>query len=198
LVTAVERFRKFLFGRHFILQTDHRPLLALFRTSNTKGLDTRTANRLKRWALRLIGYDFDIEYVRTDHFGYADALSRLIHETRQATDPEMEEVVASLSEIDSELQQLVVDSTNVVSPDVRRMLQEETFTDSILAEVADRLLTGWLSSDAKDADLAPFDLRRDALALVDRTIICDEKVVIPHKQRSLVLQKLHIAHPFVA
>src|SRR5436309_15970095 len=77
LVSAVERFRKFIYGRHFILQTDHRPLLALFKTSNTKGLDTRSANRLKRWALRLIGFDFDIEYIRTENFGQADALSRL-------------------------------------------------------------------------------------------------------------------------
>lgn len=27
--------------------------------------------RLKRWALRLIGYDVDIEYVKTDEFGKA-------------------------------------------------------------------------------------------------------------------------------
>lgn len=26
LVTAVERFRKFVYGRHFVLQTDHHPL----------------------------------------------------------------------------------------------------------------------------------------------------------------------------
>ncbi|KMQ86294.1 rna-directed dna polymerase reverse transcriptase and integrase domain containing [Lasius niger] len=48
LITAIERFRKFVYGRHFILQTDHRPLLALFKTANTKELETRTANRLKR------------------------------------------------------------------------------------------------------------------------------------------------------
>ncbi|GAB1860863.1 RNA-directed DNA polymerase [Camponotus japonicus] len=83
LVTAVERFRKFVYSRHFVLQTDHRPLLALFKTSNTKGLDTRTANRLKRWALRLIGYDFDIEYVNSEKFDQADALSRLIQDAKQ-------------------------------------------------------------------------------------------------------------------
>jgi len=78
LVTAVERFRKFVYGRHFKLQIDHRPLLTLFKTSKTKGLDTRTANCLKRWALCLIGYDFEIEHVNTEKFEQTDALSRLI------------------------------------------------------------------------------------------------------------------------
>lgn len=49
LVTAAECFRKFVHSHHFVLQTDHLLLLALFKMSNTKGLDTRTANRLKRW-----------------------------------------------------------------------------------------------------------------------------------------------------
>jgi len=43
----------------------------------------RTSARFKRWALRLIGYDFDIEYVKTDEFGKADALSRLIDKSRR-------------------------------------------------------------------------------------------------------------------
>ncbi|EYB82544.1 hypothetical protein Y032_0357g3381 [Ancylostoma ceylanicum] len=31
-----------------------------------------------RWANMLIGYDFDIEYIKNDSFGQADGLSRLI------------------------------------------------------------------------------------------------------------------------
>lgn len=124
LVTAVERFRKFIYGRHFVLQTNHRPLLTLFKTSKTKGLDTRTANRLKRWALRLIGYDFEIEYINTDKFGQADALSRLIQEARQDTqDPDLEEVIATLQEVDTELQQLVDESRNLLPSTARQELQ---------------------------------------------------------------------------
>ncbi|XP_018359708.1 PREDICTED: uncharacterized protein K02A2.6-like [Trachymyrmex cornetzi] len=104
--------------------TDHRPLLVLFRSSKTKGLDTRTANRLKRWALRLIGYDFDIEYVKSEHFGQADALSRLIQEAKVgSTDPELEEVVASLQEIETELQQLILESSRFLPKTTRDELQ---------------------------------------------------------------------------
>lgn len=72
LIMMVQRLKE------FILQTDHRPLLALFNPSNMRGLCDRTAARRRRWALRLIGFDFTIEYVRITEFGHADAFSRLI------------------------------------------------------------------------------------------------------------------------
>ncbi|XP_055522549.1 uncharacterized protein K02A2.6-like [Wyeomyia smithii] len=77
LVFAVTRFHRMLFGRKFILETDHKPLLAIFGSKN--GIPTYTANRLQRWALTLLLYQFDIRYVSTESFGYADILSRLIN-----------------------------------------------------------------------------------------------------------------------
>ena len=50
-----------------------------------------TANRLLRWALLLTGYDFEIEYINTDAFGQADALSRLIN---SVPSPEEDRVIA--------------------------------------------------------------------------------------------------------
>lgn len=82
-----------------------RPLLALFRTSDSKSLDSRTANRLKRWALRLIGFDFEIKYIKTENFGQTDALSTLIQEALQEIDPDLEKVIASLEEEERELLQ---------------------------------------------------------------------------------------------
>ncbi|XP_011686369.1 PREDICTED: uncharacterized protein K02A2.6-like [Wasmannia auropunctata] len=193
LVTAVERFRKFIFGRHFVLQTDHRPLLALFRT--TKGLDTRTANRLKRWALRLIGYDFEIEYVKTENFGQADALSRLIQEDRQEVDPDLEEVIASLQEEETEIFQMTQESIKLLPQVNRQQLQQAIFSDGVLAEVIDRLQTGWLRSDAKDKQLLPYYRRRERLSVVEKILVSDDRVVILRSMRHIVLKTLHIAHP---
>ena len=195
LVSAVERFRKFIYGRHFILQTDHRPLLALFKTSNTKGLDTRSANRLKRWALRLIGFDFDIEYIRTENFGQADALSRLIQEVRQdSSDPDLEEVVASLQEEEEEFLQVIQESTQF-SQITFEQLQKATLKDGILAEVIDRLQNGWLKSDSKDKELLPYFHRQENMTVLDNVLVSDDRVVIPQSFRSAVLKKLHLAHP---
>lgn len=104
LVTAVEKFHKFVWGRRFILQTDHKPLVALLQTENTKGLKPTTAARLKRWALRLLGYDFHIEYIATRDFGQADALSRLIEKFRRDNIEELQ--VAHIRGIEQELLQV--------------------------------------------------------------------------------------------
>ena len=52
---ALNKFHQFLYGRKFILVTDHKPLLALFRPSKALA-----ANRLARWALMLSQYDYSI------------------------------------------------------------------------------------------------------------------------------------------
>lgn len=76
LVYAVRKFHKFVYGRHFILNTDHKPLLAIFGSKN--GVSAHAANRLQRWAVILLDYQFTIKYRNTTTFGEADALSRLI------------------------------------------------------------------------------------------------------------------------
>lgn len=66
---------------NFILQIDHKPFLALLQTEYTKGFKPTTA-ALKRWVIKLLEYDFKIEYIRTQDFGQADALSRFIEKFR--------------------------------------------------------------------------------------------------------------------
>ena len=53
---TVHRLARYLLGRQFVLQTDHRPLQFL--------LEGRPGNcRLFRWALSLQQFNFDIEYI---------------------------------------------------------------------------------------------------------------------------------------
>lgn len=78
IIFAVKKFHKFIFGRKFTLQTDHKPLLSIF--GNKKGIPVYTASRLQRWAIILLAYSFNIQYINTDSFAYADFLSRLINQ----------------------------------------------------------------------------------------------------------------------
>ena len=75
VIFGLKKFHQFLFGRKFILVTDHKALLTLF--SPSKGTPAVAANRLARWALILSQYDYTIEYRKTSDHGNADALSRL-------------------------------------------------------------------------------------------------------------------------
>ena len=56
ILFSVTKFNHYLHGRHFVLQTDHKPLLTIF--GSKRGLLTHTANKLQRWGAILLNYDF--------------------------------------------------------------------------------------------------------------------------------------------
>lgn len=68
---AVRHFRPYLFGRHFKIRTDHKPLLYLFNL-------TDPSSRLTKFRLGLEEYDFHVEYVKGCENVTADALSRIV------------------------------------------------------------------------------------------------------------------------
>ena len=69
IVWALEKFQVYLYGREFVVETDHQPLVYLQKAKVTNG-------RLMRWALFLQSYHFRCEAIKgVDNFG-ADFLSR--------------------------------------------------------------------------------------------------------------------------
>jgi hypothetical protein len=72
---GITKHHQYLFGRHFTLRTDHKPLSYIF--GKKSGIPQTAASRLQRWAARLAAYDFSVEFVRSVDNGPADALSRL-------------------------------------------------------------------------------------------------------------------------
>ena len=61
IIFAVTKFHRYLHGRFFTLQTDHKPLITIF--GSRKGLPIYTANRQLRWGTILRSYNFKIEYL---------------------------------------------------------------------------------------------------------------------------------------
>ena len=55
IVFALHKFHQFLYGRKFILVTDHKPLIDMFAPQ--KAIPKLAANRLARWALMLNEYN---------------------------------------------------------------------------------------------------------------------------------------------
>ena len=96
IIFAIKKFHKYIYGREFVLQTDHHPLFTIF--GSKKGIPTHTANHLQRWAMILLNYSFKMECLSSKEIAHVDGLSRLIPKTRE---PLKEMVIASLrSEMD--------------------------------------------------------------------------------------------------
>ena len=69
---GISRFHTYLFGKHFTLHSDHKPLEMIWR----KPLQSAPPI-LKRLLVKLQGYDFDVEYKPGSTMVLADVLSRL-------------------------------------------------------------------------------------------------------------------------
>ncbi|GFN88263.1 reverse transcriptase [Plakobranchus ocellatus] len=70
LVFAVTQFQRYLIFKHFVLQTDYKPL-AYLRTGSPKNA------RLMRWALALQEFSFQVVHIPGSENVHADVLSRL-------------------------------------------------------------------------------------------------------------------------
>ncbi|XP_055604793.1 uncharacterized protein K02A2.6-like [Uranotaenia lowii] len=190
LVFAVTRFHRMVFGRRFILETDHKLLLSIF--GSRKGIPVYTANRLQRWALTLLLYDFEIRYISTDSFGHADILSRLINRHVQ---PEEDFVVASL-ELEHTVRS-VMNQTLSALPLSFKAVKAETHNDDILQQIARFVDSGWPSKQSTivNSDIQKFYQRRDGLSMVAGCLMYGERLVIPAKFQKQVLHQLHKGHP---
>ncbi|CAF4686011.1 unnamed protein product, partial [Rotaria sp. Silwood1] len=69
IIYAIEKWHKYLDGREFILETDHKPLVPF----NTK---QQLNSKCERWRLKLQQYKFMIRYIKGKHNTVADYLSR--------------------------------------------------------------------------------------------------------------------------
>jgi hypothetical protein len=70
IVYAVKKFESYLYGKHFIVQTDHQPLTYIKRCKIESG-------RIMRWALFLQNYSFHIEAIKGQDNVGADYMSRI-------------------------------------------------------------------------------------------------------------------------
>ena len=75
IVFGVCKFHQYLYGRKFILLTDHKPLTTIF--GSKRGVPALAAARLQCWAVQLAAYEYDIEFCPTARHANADGLSRL-------------------------------------------------------------------------------------------------------------------------
>ncbi|EGT45435.1 hypothetical protein CAEBREN_28903, partial [Caenorhabditis brenneri] len=185
LIFAVKRFHKYLFGRKFLLRTDHKPLLSIF--GSKKGIPVHSQNRLVRWSTILRGYDFDIEYVKTDDFGQADALSRMI----QKFPTENEDIV--IAQVEVEVEETLHGAIRKLPVRVADV-QEETQKSKLLQEVQKYVSRGVWPKKV-DEKLKRFSSIKESLSCVQKCLMMQDRVVIPEALQKVVLKQLHEGHP---
>uniref|UniRef100_A0A1I7V4V8 RNA-directed DNA polymerase n=1 Tax=Caenorhabditis tropicalis TaxID=1561998 RepID=A0A1I7V4V8_9PELO len=185
LIFAVKRFHKYLFGRKFLLRTDHKPLLSIF--GSKKGIPVHSQNRLVRWTTILLAYNFDIEYVKTDDFGQADALSRMI----QKTPTENEDIV--IAQVEADVEETLHSAIRRLPIQVKD-IQEETQKSKTLKKVMEYVSRGVWPKKVEE-NMKKFYSMKLSLSVVQNCLMMSERVVIPQTLQKAVLKQLHEGHP---
>lgn len=183
IIFALNKFHQFLYGRHFTLVTDHRPLLAMFGPH--KQTPILAANRLARWALTLSQYDYTIEYRNTSKHGNADALSRL--PVGSDTDFDEEE-----DERDVDTVCLINTISRQIKPTDQNSLRKESAKDPVLSEVMRYVKEGWPNEISEP--LINFRKLENSLTVITGCLLYGNRVVIPTSLQSEVLKILHEGH----
>ena len=195
IVYAVTKFHRYIFGRNFTLYTDHRPLLHIFKAKN--GIPPHTANRLQRWGLILLAYQFTLHYTKTTEFGHADVLSRLIAE-RPRSDEDL--VIANVQFGESNVAKVFVEDMNANLPTKFSEIVAVTHKDPTMGKVFDYVVNGWPHSLAmKYPDsIKKYFAIRESLSTISKALIYRDRIIIPPSLRAKVLQSLHQTHQGMA
>lgn len=167
---GVEKFFHYLYGRKFTLKTDHRPLIHIL--GNNSKLPVLSATRLLRYALYLQNFQFDIQYLKSELNGNADALSRL---------PSSSEELFRNQPDETTLFQL--EQINTL-PITLRDLKKATLEDQESLVLREKIRQG-VSVGPNNYDYS----------LHDGIIFKGIRVYIPKKFRKKILEELHLGHP---
>ena len=172
------KFHYYLYGSHFIIQSDHQPLSHLF--NNAKAISPTSSSRIKRWSLTLSAYNYTITHKPGKNLGNADALSRLPQPVTTESDCPPGDLVHLVNHLSS---------TTITAAHIRRW----TDTDPVLSKVHNYLQQGWPYSEL-EKEFKPFKSRRNELSIMDGCILWGARVVVPPPGHKAVLEELHETH----
>ena len=181
IMFGLQKFIMYLYGRHFTILTDNKPLERIFGPKTS--IPTLAAQRLQRWAVILSAYDYELKHISSKENVLADALSRL--PLPEKTGNEDKSDIESLYRVESAR----LEGLPVMSKDIERT----TAHDVVLSQVLRMTRDGW-PNHVDDLRLKPYFDRRCELTIEQNCLLWGLRVVIPEKYRKYILDELHVAH----
>ncbi|XP_046375452.1 uncharacterized protein LOC124148415 [Haliotis rufescens] len=178
---GAERFHQYVYGRKFLAETDHKPLIPIFK----KALND-CPPRIQRFRLRMQKYDMEVMYTPCREMYAADTLSRNFPSDQSPT---------STTEADVQMYVDSILSTVQVSTDRFAQIRAESNIDPEMTALKAIILTGWPNEHSQcPRNLDDFWNYRDELSCIDGVVFKGNRIVVPKGMRKLMLQKIHAGH----
>ncbi|XP_037930881.1 uncharacterized protein K02A2.6-like [Teleopsis dalmanni] len=181
IVWAVQKFFKYLYARHWILITDHKPLSQILQPN--KSLPVLCISRMANYAEFLSRFDFEVIYKNSKANANADYLSRAsLQQINQ-----LQQIVATHSDECDEFDNFMICQINQLPVKAER-IAIETRKDEHLGKIIRILESGrCLKREGYKSSEASYVLSSGCLTF-------EHRVVIPPHYRQRLLENLHTSH----
>ena len=177
-VWGMEKFHYFLYGRKFILQTDQKPLVSIFRKHMID-----VSPRIQRITIRAWQYDFVPQHIPGRINVIADSLSRVTPLEFQDSNAEKDILAVNFLQYSS------------VEERERDEVLRETSKDKELQSLKHYISTGWPAKRSQiPMFLHPYWNYRDELTVESGILMKNSKVLIPETLRQKYLIQIHQGH----
>ena len=181
---AIEKFEYYLLGRHFEVETDHKPLVTVLGDKDIASLPAR----VQRFKMRLLRFSYNIFYTPGSRMYVADSLSRPNYVSSNSE-------IDKLNCIDTELY------VSAVCADTKHddLLDETVFKHMMGDDVSLTCLKyiehGWqCEPKSLTGELKQLYSVKDRLTIANGLVYYDTRVYIPKSLRQTYLERCHKGH----
>jgi hypothetical protein len=178
---AVERFEYYIYGRHTIVHSDHRPLQAIFQ----KPISASTP-RLQRMLIRIARFDLEVRYKAGKTQYVSDALSRAyLPYNPTVRDVEMAE------DIDVTIHSLIYElpASNSRLDEIRRQI----VVCPELSQLRSCLVNSF-PAKAPSAEMAVYRKVATDIIDADGLLLKNGRIIVPVSMRPAMLALIHEGH----
>lgn len=198
IVWGVERFKIFLLGISFTLETDHRPLEVLFTAKS------RPTARIERWLLRLQAFRFRVVY-RKGSSNIADTLSRLASHVsdrswREDSEVYIRKIAAEtlatptkeqpIADYDKDTEVTIKSIHETAALDISEVISATKNDEKLQAVIASVLEEDWTSDLVKQ-----YSAFRSELSFINGLVMRGSKLIVPKSLWYRMLMLAHEGHP---
>ena len=169
-IWGMEKFHYFLYGEKFVLLTDHRPLVSIFR----KHL-VNVSTLIQRIAIRSWSYDFETQWIP----------GKLNVTLTQVQDSDIQNPVRAVN---------ILSISNIQQGD-KVELQKATKQDGELQALSRLIPNGWPEKRSNLLrSLQPYWNFRDEMTAEDSILFKNRKIIIPRSLQDKYLERIHSVH----
>ena len=173
----------YLLGKHFSIETDHKPLVPLLSSTPLDNLPPR----ILRFRLRMMKYDYTISHVPGKSLFMADTLSRA---------PSAQNFTEDSTALQEEIEAFVAATLAALpaTPDCLDQFRKAQAADKTLSQVIKFCQTKWPEKPSINSSIKPYWLVHDELSVYEQLLLRGDRIVIPSCLQKEILQCLHQGH----